>query len=770
MTDVLVNNPPDQINFEYDRNKVCYSFDDNYMEYKKHYIFIYLKKHETQINKFVLDQNIQDNDLNKIIIEDNTNIQDTITNIFRIFDEYCNNKNIIVIMLTNFNFSDKFNKYQTTITTDKKYNNVIIFSLLNDLNIYNYLQPSETLNNNNKYKLFFKVINIRYSLHPPEEYYSDEITREYNSKPCKFIVIIQYTHEKEIFKMLELLIPIIEEKFCSSGKLIQFVGTCWLNSILNSLLLPVSTREIIINKCKKYVSNNTYTIIPLNDLCIKKDEVTPIQIVISIIYYFYIIKQYPKNDKTNNSDYVLLLATKLKSEWYSKKISNNYCNNKGYEKTNDTKIKDEYTDFNDNGGDGHDFRETYIFFNTHFFDNKLYVQNTEKLYDKDKKICKTILETTSNTSASIFLNICIEYCIRNHKIYTNIKDNTNTYSLTSSFIVLNDNHAVCGFLCNNNSYIFNSNKFTSIKFDWMTMNMPNDDDTYIEPFPFSENESKKDTIKYLFGRLFYKENIDYNKLIYFPILIFLKDEPEKNTSPSTSPSVETIILPQNLMIKNGFLQKKANQIEKYNIDGELSKVFITENTQKQYNDILLKFLTSDTMKEYYTLIYKYDQDTIVKLFELINILTFNTRKYDKTKYIDKIQEILLDYSLYHDNKIYETGKNYVLYENTEIDHYTVNISPFNQRNISLKNTDKIESITNIIQNTPILEYIEKTQDINTEYILVIYNQHDPEQLSEKDITEKYCIMIIDCYIIVCDSDKYILKTYDDFINEYLVIP
>jgi hypothetical protein len=302
------------------------------------------------------------------------------------------------------------------------------------------------------------------------------------------------------------------------------------------------------------------------------------------------------------------------------------------------------------------------------------------------------------------------------------------------------------------------------------MNMPNDDGSYIEPFPFSENESKKDTIKYLFDRLFYNEYIDYNKLIFFTFLIFLKDEPEKDTSPSTSPSVETIILPQNLMIKNGFLQKKANQIEKYNIDGELSKVFITENTQKQYNDILLKFLTSYTMKEYYTLIYKYDQDTIVKLFELINILTFNTSEYDQTKYIDKIQEILLDYSLYHDNKMYETGKNYVLYENTEIDHYTVNISPFNQRNISLKNTDKIESITNIIQNTPILEYIEKTQDINTEYILVIYNQHDPEQLSEKDITEKYCIMIIDCYIIVCDSDKYILKTYDDFINEYLVIP
>lgn len=305
------------------RLEIC---DDVIQENTK-YIIIYNPSSESYIDDFTRDSrhtvyNILEGHTVDIY-ENNRRTQDIINAIMDIIINSCNQYNIIIyIFLMDIEFYSRIFKVNFNIMLlnlpDKNYYNTIIYSWFNNPSIEETLSETNYFiyniyYNNSSNKKFFKVLNITCQYHR-------NITINYG----KYHLIYQFVSSDKINED-RFLRKMTEERKCLSGKLIQLQGTCWLNAILNALMLPADSRKYMIEKTIEYTTGNSAenrrNRTKLSKIVTIVDSLSITNILSSIIYHIYILRERPivdtAIDKINpDSNFILALAYKLKIEWF----------------------------------------------------------------------------------------------------------------------------------------------------------------------------------------------------------------------------------------------------------------------------------------------------------------------------------------------------------------------------------------------------------------------------------------------------------------------
>jgi len=245
-----------------------------------------------------------------------------------------------------------------------------------------------------------------------------EVTVEIKSVPLFKLVQIatesssntEQTYSVKCFKKIYDMTSINKSIFknCSRDRLIQFTGTCWLNTILNMFILPNSLKQILIEGLSRYIINNGEN--------------------------FY------KNDEMNKDIFnrdIYHSQENLKKFFFSLLFS---C-----------------------------FNKTITF-------------NEDKIISKFASMLNTIVGPHINNKQRIIRKI-ISFISENKLIVLiNIEDDNNEiietnkmidgikYVLQSCYIAIeyedsNIGHAACGYVCDNDYYIFDSHNYVSID-DW----------------------------------------------------------------------------------------------------------------------------------------------------------------------------------------------------------------------------------------------------------------------------------------------------------------
>jgi len=217
---------------------------------------------------------------------------------------------------------------------NKVYNNTIILSWTN-------FQPTEggqtyyssSFIHNiyyNDTKKFFKVSNVSYHV---------EMGKMINKRFGR--LLYQFISQADVGIDSKSLRDMIEERRCSTGKLIQFRGTCWLNGFLNALLLPYESRKIMIERTIEYTTDSgddeesvkvekEKNKTDLNHILSRVNELSFNNILSSIIYNIFIQHKRPNYEigydnevgyeieevlDNYDIDFISVLGYKIKKDW-----------------------------------------------------------------------------------------------------------------------------------------------------------------------------------------------------------------------------------------------------------------------------------------------------------------------------------------------------------------------------------------------------------------------------------------------------------------------
>jgi len=441
---------------------ICDNENKTLHELDLHYIFVVDEESQTNIKT-----NFSPSDTHEIHIVEKrenpinpSNEPVIINNIKNKIEELCNLKNIIIyVLLANSSFKynrfvELFNFFLRNTIPNKYYSNIIIFNFFdsNHLKLDNVNTPiyvkynscnkyclSNIINSIDNSKKFFNVTNV---------FCNSNFSYTLFKHPEKINVVnvYKFIHSTELYNY-ENIKSLITERRCSSGKLIQFTGTCWINAILNALLLPKSSRKYMINQCRKniktdIVKNNT----KLEDIYKLRDTLTYNNILTSIIYQIFINKKLPsKLNKGIENDFILTLGDKIKRIWAKNEMKNKL----------DLLNKDDYKRFNSNDinfgiGAGPDCINFSL-----------------------KEIIGNYLKDFQYTYRVFIFNLPVKFTekeinkMEKPPIEKRIKQGSSYYQLTSClFSQSSGHHEICGFICEGKEYIYNSNIKKAIECNW----------------------------------------------------------------------------------------------------------------------------------------------------------------------------------------------------------------------------------------------------------------------------------------------------------------
>ena len=473
---------------------ICDNEDETLRELDLHYIFVADEESQSSIST-----NFSTNDTHDIHIVEKretptkpSNEMAIINKIKKSIMELCNVRNIIIyVLLANSSvkynkFIQLFNDFLRTTLPDKYYSNIIIYNFFDSSHIkktdpfyvkldscYKYClsninkktfenQHTKPLTNSKK----TDAIDTKYAFTSKKFFQVKNVT-------CKPLITIEQYEPVEpikyIYKFIESsqlynydnIKSLISERRCSFGKLIQFTGTCWVNCLLNALLLPKTSRKYMIDQCRKNISeeqvkNKT----KLKDIYKLRTKLTYNNILTSIIYHIFIKKELPSEFSTGTkNDFILTLADKLKRIWVSRSENIKFI-------TKEEEIL--HTKNSVNFGIG-----------------AIYTCTVDSL----SEILQYYLKDFEYTYRAFTFKFPAKYttdAIKNLEkppIEKRIKKGSSYYQLSSCILAQHKaKHVICGFICEGKEYIYNSNSRKAIECNWSNYNFQPYIDYYNQAF------------------------------------------------------------------------------------------------------------------------------------------------------------------------------------------------------------------------------------------------------------------------------------------------
>jgi hypothetical protein len=379
--------------------------------------------------------------------------------IVNLFNKYCTTDAFKKKLLKNITLINLTNNNKNVLYLYKNENNIEIFR--KNINIFGYnidilLNDNNFLTGVNPNKNFIKQVDDTKDL-----IYTTRISqkggelKDVNIRNMKTDNNTTKLEDQWWFKWYFSIPP------CLSSRLTQSTGTCWMNSIVNSLFFVTDIIKLLEIKYNS-IPNKDIDTITFNKFNFTYDLNT---LLFSLVNNLLIKKS---KASTNDGNFIGIIASKVKC-LYSKEKGD--CNTIEY-------------------GDGGDpfegikivlkeiFNDDYISYCLSLADeNKILVDKYNSKNDKDllaritknnilisemnEKDTLTITEDLKNFFMNIIrVKLYPKILILRENIFknNNIKIDEYNYKLCSSSILLNGyDHAIAGIICNDKSYIYDSN-------------------------------------------------------------------------------------------------------------------------------------------------------------------------------------------------------------------------------------------------------------------------------------------------------------------------
>ena len=444
----------------------------------------------------------------------------------------CNKHNFILVLENvNTNTINFIKDILNNIDNNKIYLNVKIINIIKkDNGTKNILYIYKNI-----YKLdkFYKVSNVYIGLQPtilPGVINYDRHYRIHRNEGDIYFKLYDYNSIRTIapktksndlidkwwFKIINTTSP------CARSRFLQSSGTCWMNSILNILIMsiPIQNRMIEIWK-REYKKDKDYQIherynnedkkiyslfkIPFTEFNYE-DKIKTVKLkyyIYSIIYNLFINYTRPSS---SDGDIILPIAAKVKSLGIcNNDIRNGHhtCLSKLRSKT--ITNKEELYNNNIDEGEGGQFSDISYLIKEYFDDNDFYIlderflplesRDFNQIIDRQNKYMNIEIEHFNNSRFIIYLNF------NSFKAFIKEFININgiIYKLYACALVCYKDdipsHSIVGITCNEKRYVYDSNNFTT------------DDDWLINKWVKNHNIINKE-----YGQIYNK--YEYDGLIY----------------------------------------------------------------------------------------------------------------------------------------------------------------------------------------------------------------------------------------------------------------
>jgi len=279
---------------------------------------------------------------------------------------------------------------------------------------------------------------------------------------------------------------------CARGRLLQSTGTCWFNATFNSLILVSEIRKLMVENARNFLD------LELSERNFDNGRYSLQQLLHTVIQKIYIENI---RAKSTDGNFVGVLAARVKGlsehgdeKYYLRRSSISYgdsFNSKAaiqyvldtyfepsittvlnlidekldeynrkvvkYNKTKDKKLLDEI--------------------NSLELERATTEAETKKIYSainsgSSNQVLETPLEIKKILVICNSIFIGFEPLITTKKFPKDLTINNQKYQLVSSTISINNNHAICGFICSGIPYIYDSNNILT-QDDWTQSIMTN---------------------------------------------------------------------------------------------------------------------------------------------------------------------------------------------------------------------------------------------------------------------------------------------------------
>lgn len=394
---------------------------------------LYRKNIETCIKlKYKLEKFI------KSITEDYNNVKIIyITNITDNTLEYSKNIKVLNIFITNKILYSKFIKkdfilnksYISQNKTRQSTHYFVSIPKIKHNNVYIIMNDNYRFENIENFKNSVKQFKFKFISLNTENSYEIDLSSSVES----FTFQVYNWLKKYIY----------ETKIIGFGRLIQHVGTCWFNSIINGMLLSHNYKKILYDTYNCHIElMNTRKIFEFNDFELKDIQEKKISIKNCLLKLIETIIINKKDINENHEDFVSYMASLVKLHYYGKE--NKYIN--------DNNINN----FVQGGYVSYAIKSIYkILYPEGLYLIKMYNEKIIRTHQYNPIIITLLMHTT--TDENIMIEDYIE--IFNEKYY-----------IENCTLLINYNHSIAGFKTINNEYYIYDSHNELLKIDWRNLN------------------------------------------------------------------------------------------------------------------------------------------------------------------------------------------------------------------------------------------------------------------------------------------------------------
>jgi hypothetical protein len=406
--------------------------------------------HLSRIEKHKLDASNLDNVNYEFVLIDPKSAEKTIKEVLRtkVLDNscqqnillYCQSSQIIEDKAKTFDYSKIINSNLTTLAANSQFKNVTIYHKTNT--------PSFVVNMNKAVK---KVVNFfdqgkePSTMKPNTDIGQGKTFRNYPHKGNKRVYydyrVMSFPRETD--KLIEnqwWFKTYTGTPLCANGRLRQWTGTCWFNTVLNSLILSPVLSWLLKYQFLARAKDDKRFVTEVEKFSLSacpNFRNLKLEDLLWITIYNLLVKG--NKARREDEDFITIMAARTKginaqnNEAYFQKTAKDFKYGEGHDPFGGLKVVLSIlfppTDF-------HWMDLTYTLGNPKYPDNQhpfiLAMRSENKIHPWDRKI-----------------------------VYNN-----KTYDIAAGYIEVGGTHAICGFMCGDKAYTYDSNNDYVVSEDW----------------------------------------------------------------------------------------------------------------------------------------------------------------------------------------------------------------------------------------------------------------------------------------------------------------